>query len=377
MNRNTRDFYRGEEPYESGRDKPGRDKASETAVGIERGQCPEGIDRNMLLDSTLDVIAHTLSSGRCSFMVLDASGDELRIGRARGISSEVMSNARVKIGESIAGMVAGSREPLLIRDLDSHPYKRVRGSGTYGTSSLLSVPVSGSKELYGVLNVTDRDSGQPFDESDLVTLNLMASHLALCIEVGALHDYIRLIADTDGLTGVRNYRFFQENLTLEMERAVRFGQSLSLMMIDVNGLKDFNDAHGHRAGDEVLKEVARSLGASVRQIDLVSRYGGDEFTVVLPETDMTGAQRAASRIIQTLDARKAEATSLEGFEAITLSLGISSYPEYAGSRIELLEQSDRAMYRAKRGLPPHVCSWQDVLAVENTTVATGLLPAGR
>ncbi|MDO8688722.1 MAG: GGDEF domain-containing protein [Dehalococcoidia bacterium] len=226
-----------------------------------------------------------------------------------------------------------------------------------------------------VLNVTDRQGGQPFDERDLATLNLMASHLALCVEVGALHDQIRQMADTDGLTGVRNHRYFQERLGRETERATRFGQPLSLVMIDVNGLKDFNDERGHRAGDAVLKEVARALEASVRQIDLVSRYGGDEFTVLLPETDMVGARRAARRIIQTLEANKAVTTSIEGFEAITLSLGVSSYPAPASSKLQLLEQADSAMYCAKRGLPPHICCWRNTSEAETSPVAPGLLPA--
>lgn len=317
------------------------------------------VDPDLLVDSTLDVVAHTLCSGRCSFMLLDAGTDELRIGRARGISPDVVSNARVKIGESIAGIVAASREPLLIRDLGSHPDLRAHGLGGCKTSSLLSVPVVGNGKLFGVLNVTDRETGQPFDERDLVTLSLLASHLAVCVEVTVLHEHIRQMADTDGLTGARNHRYFQQRLGEELERATRFGEIVSLAMVDVNGFKDFNDRYGHQAGDSVLREVAGALRECVRQIDLVSRYGGDEFVIILPETDGVGAIRAATRIIRSLGARQAAAASLEGFEAITLSLGISTYPTLAGSKQDLIDQADQAMYAAKRGDPPHVHCWEE------------------
>lgn len=321
------------------------------------GRKPKAVDHSMLLDSTLGVIAHTLCSGRCSFMLLDHATEELHVGYAKGLSPEVMAGARAKIGESIAGIVASSRQPLLIRNLDSFPDFRAEGLGQYKTKSVISVPVLVDGDVYGVLNVTDRLDGTSFEEHDLVTLNLLSAHLALCVEVSLFHDHIRQMANVDGLTGASNHRFFHERLGEEIERAHRFGQSLSLLMIDVNGFKDYNDRYGHPAGDAVLQQVANTLRECVRQIDVVSRYGGDEFTIILPETDGTGALNVATRVVTALDAKNLDRAVPAGFEPISLSLGVSSYPKPALSKSDLIEQADQAMYIAKRGTAPHTQYW--------------------
>ena len=331
---------------------------AETHKKQEAGDRKNAADDNVLVDSTLDVVAHTLCSSRCSFMLIDRAADELRVQGARGLSPEVIASARAKIGESIAGIVARSQEPLLIRDLDAHPELLARRIGGCRTNSVLSVPVTVNGEVYGVLNVTDKVEGGPFEEHDLVTLNLLASHLGLCIETSLLHAEIQRLAKTDGLTGTFNHRYFHERLGEELERAGRFTKFISLLMIDVNGFKEFNDHYGHPAGDIALKEIAAALRECVRSIDVISRYGGDEFTVILPETDHRGALRVAARIARSLETRRPSQISNEGFDTLSLSIGISTYPAPARCKQDLIYQADRAMYIAKRRGPLHLHHWE-------------------
>ena len=330
---------------------------------------PEELDHkavpaNTLLDSTFNIIAHVMRSRRCSFMLLDSTGGELRIGSARGLSAEIITRSRAKLGESIAGLVASRRLPLLLRDLKTDPEVRARALGGCKTDSILSVPVEVGGKIYGVLNVTDKENGQPFDELDLATLSLLAAHMALCIENGELQAQIQRLANADGLTEVYNHRYFHERLTEEVERANRFGRPVSLMMIDVNGFKEFNDRHGHPAGDVILREIAAEVRRRVRHLDLVSRYGGDEFTVILPETDGRRALQVANRISRAVATHRFLSVHGEDGYGLTVSTGVSTYPTSAGYKQELIAQADKAMYAAKQGGFPHIRHWEELKPCE-------------
>ncbi len=323
----------------------------------------DAIDGNILVDSTLDIVVHSLRSNRCSFMLLDTEAAELRVGKARGLNADTVSNAHPKLGESIAGLVAIRRQPLLIHDIKDHPELRLRAIGGCRTDSLMSVPILVGDEVFGVLNITDRIDDQPFDEHDLETLNLLARHLALCIENSLLQAQIQHLANTDGLTGVYNHRYFQERLQEEIERASRFGKFVSLMMLDVNEFKEFNDTYGHQAGDILLQEIAAIIKQRVRHFDLVSRYGGDEFTVTLPETDGNRAMEVAERIVRAIAAHRSPMHP-QGLRGLTVSIGVSTYPSPAAHKHELIEQADKAMYAAKQEGRYRVRHWDDALPTQ-------------
>lgn len=163
------------------------------------------------------------------------------------------------------------------------------------------------------------------------------------------------LALLDGLTNVYNYRYFQEMLTREIHRAQRYPQQVSLLMIDVDDFKKYNDAYGHPAGDEVLKKVGQILMGSTRKIDLVARYGGEEFVIILPETTKKGSSIVATRIIALLD--KIEFYDKKNiFNAhVTVSIGLASYPEDAQTKDDLIVKADQALYQAKKLGKNRIC----------------------
>jgi two-component system, cell cycle response regulator len=164
---------------------------------------------------------------------------------------------------------------------------------------------------------------------------------------------LRRLAVTDGLTQVHNHRYFQERLREEFRRAQRYDESLSLILVDLDHFKGINDAHGHGAGDRVLREVAASLQHSVRETDLVARYGGEEFAVLLPCTHLPGALTVAERIRKEIKELHA---GPEGALRVTASLGVSSFPHRAILAPEqLLVTADEALYRAKREGRDRIC----------------------
>jgi diguanylate cyclase (GGDEF)-like protein len=155
------------------------------------------------------------------------------------------------------------------------------------------------------------------------------------------------LAHTDGLTDLYNYRFFQQLLSVEMSRAQRFRRPLSLIMLDIDHFKAYNDIYGHQAGDHALHQLAILLQRSSRSYDLVARYGGDEFVIILPETDKGTAAEVAERIRACVE--QASSTGSDGppGQQLTTSLGIASFPQDATDTADLIRKADRALYHAK------------------------------
>jgi diguanylate cyclase (GGDEF)-like protein len=164
-------------------------------------------------------------------------------------------------------------------------------------------------------------------------------------EIQAINSQLRVMSVTDPLTGMYNRRYIVDHLDRELKQSKRTNQPLSLIMADLDNFKDYNDQHGHIAGDEALKELGGLLAYSIRETDVVARYGGEEFLIFLNHTDKEGAVKAAEKLRLAVEERifdlKGEKTR------ITISLGISSSPEDGTSFDELVDAADKALYHAK------------------------------
>lgn len=190
-------------------------------------------------------------------------------------------------------------------------------------------------------------SEKPFTPDEIKTCHLVAGQSSIVIDNIRMNEKIKRFAVADGLTGLYNHRYFQEQLEKEYSRARRFNLSLSLIMLDIDHFKLLNDSYGHQQGDVVLKGVANILRRSVRDIDLVARYGGEEFVVILPETPKKNAVIVAERIRASVEGAGFEHDG--GVLEATASLGVSGHPDDdITTQLDLIAKADEAMYKAKR-----------------------------
>jgi len=187
------------------------------------------------------------------------------------------------------------------------------------------------------------------NDDDRLILGAVASELVVAVENSRLYKLTKKLAVTDELTGLANYRNLQSRLESEIDRARRYDKRLSLIMLDVDDFKRFNDTFGHVAGDGALAEIARVLQSTVREVDLVARYGGEEFSIVLPETDAAGAFVVAEKVRETVAEALLPGTDEQRGTAVTVSLGVATFPTHARDREGLLREADDALYRAKNG----------------------------
>jgi diguanylate cyclase (GGDEF)-like protein len=217
------------------------------------------------------------------------------------------------------------------------------------------VPLQGAEEPIGVL-VVDYDHNEPIEESDLDILAGLANSAVLAIENSRLHNRVQRMANLDGLTDLFNHRYFQETLRQKLSTAQELSQTVSLLMVEVDKFKKYNDTYGHQQGDLVLKSVARALEKGAHQWEgMAARYGGDEFVVILPKADKEEAAEAAEQICRWIEEMTTVELNKHNLPGVTSSLGVATFPVDADDASSLIDAADQAMYSAKRKGGNRIC----------------------
>jgi diguanylate cyclase (GGDEF)-like protein len=256
----------------------------------------------------------------------------------------LVSRAAPRVGEGIvrAAMIDG--KPIVIPDVSIDArFLPSDAPGDFRVTSAAAVPVTFRSQSIGALVCYD-PTAAPSNLAPL--LALLASTTSLALDNARLSQSLQRVAITDDLTQVYNYRFLRTALRREMKRSSRSRQPFVLLMVDVDHLKEYNDKFGHLRGSRVLRELARVLSRRVRGMDLVAKYGGDEFTVIQPETDRKGGELVAERIRSSVEAH---AFPRVAPGAMTVSVGLAVFPEDGIQPATLIAASDAALYAAKQG----------------------------
>ncbi|HEY7820411.1 MAG TPA: diguanylate cyclase [Vicinamibacteria bacterium] len=321
------------------------------------------IDSKKVYASLLAKLGEMLKTERSSLMVFNEESNELALEAAVGGKIEAEGPIRVKLGESVSGSVLQSGAAMLVHDASSDArVPRDRGR-RYRTKSFISYPITLGQRKVGVLNLTDRTDGSTYESEDLSLVEMVAPHIALVIDRTEWHrkaEAFQRMSLTDALTGLPNRRYLEDRLFEEVERSKRYSTPLAFMIIDVDHFKRYNDIYGHTNADRVLVQTAHMLRRSVRTIDMSARFAGDEFCIVLPETDLDSAARIAERLRRAVSETEYRSDEGELMGQVTLSIGVSSFSPSRQSPLAVIETADRALYQAKTRGRNCVAVYEDV-----------------
>ncbi len=297
-----------------------------------------------VLSRILQVIRNTFGYANCAILLIDKNRKELYIKAAHGYPIRFWRTTRLNINkkEGITGYVAATGQLFYAPDVSKVPFyaqwkKSVRSEA--------AVPLKIKGEVIGVLDI-ESEHLNAFSEKDLRIFSVFASQAAIAIENARLFDETVSLSLTDGLTRIANRRHFDLILESELRKARSYSRPVSLAMIDLDDFKQFNDRFGHPAGDKLLIHIAQMVKAHIRDTDFLARYGGEEFTLILPETNSATSLRVLERIRNTINAASLLPRN-RNVPRITVSIGLATYPQNGLAAAELLENADRALYRAK------------------------------
>ncbi len=310
-------------------------------------QDPDEICRLLLEKST-----ELLKAERGSLMMINEKTDELFVKFSKGIDKDVLRVASAKKGEGIAGLVARTGTPIVVRDTRTEYRPGLSYRPDYKTDSFVSVPLKVRGRVVGVVNLTDREAGRSFDHEDVEFLLGLASHAGNALERSAIEERtgeLDEIVVTDELTGLLAWRQFNGRLAEELERSRRYGHALSLMVADVDGFSEYLEESGRLAADETLRKLAALFESSLRLSDVLSRYKGERFAFAMPETTVENAVALADRIRRRVEAaRFPDGGSSEG-KRLTISVGIAVFPNDTGRPRDLFDDALAALELAKKG----------------------------
>lgn len=321
-----------------------------------------------LLQFVVDEVSTLLAVESCSILLPDIETGEM-VFRA---AIDPIVGMRVPFGEGIVARVFTTGIPQIVNDVssDADYFSKIEQDSNKPIQSLLAIPLLVEDDVIGVLEAINKENGR-FTEEDRDLLMTMAGYAAIAIEnarlykglqdhassleqlvaerteeLQDLYEEVRKLSITDELTGVYNRRGLNYLGVREVNRARRFGNHLSAILFDLDHFKQINDRHGHRIGDQLLRMVAQQCRDEIREVDIIGRYGGEEFVVILPETPIEDALQTAERLRQSIE-RQSIFTD-NGEISITISLGVSCIKDEMENLSTLIDKADKAMYLAKQ-----------------------------
>lgn len=319
------------------------------------------LDLDRILEVILETAMVSTSASAGLIVLVDVDDPDLLIQRAGEGELGPAEPVHIRLGEGVLGRIAESGQPYRGRIIDGKSGNWEIVDNEPSATTLVAVPFTGSGgnqldhvptgSTLGVLVLYNRYGGQEFNSSDLQTLRTFAKQASVAVENVLLHRQAERLSLTDPMTGLWNYRFLQVSLQREIDRVRRFNRPSALLAIDLDHFKAVNDTYGHPVGDQVLVELARRLNAQIRDVDSAFRHGGEEFMILLPETNTAGANIVAERLSQAVSSRPFQ-VRLPGDGRvveldITISLGIAVFGEHGSNSNEIISAADGALYAAK------------------------------
>ena len=305
------------------------------------------LNLDSILQTIMDKMAEFFRPDTWSLLMVDEQKDELYFAIAVGDAAETLKTVRLKVGEGIAGWVAKHGDSLIVPDVYNDPRfaKRVDAMTKLKTRSIICVPLQSKHRVLAVIQLINC-ALESFGEQEMFFLHALCDYAAIAIDNARAVEKIQELTITDDCTGLYNARHLYKTLESEVYRSARFGYEFSVIFLDLDHFKLVNDTYGHLVGSKLLQEIGFKVKSQLRLIDYAFRYGGDEFVILLPQTEKNAALVVAKRLQEMM--RKTQFLSDEGLNlSVRASMGLATYPEDAKSSHEIIRQADEMMYMVK------------------------------
>ncbi len=307
------------------------------------GDSLQNIDADDFWQHLTQNAAEMLRAERASLLIMDEKSGQFEVKSIIGAKTDLT------IGEEIGGRVAkivfAKNKAVVVTDVSTTGLPPAPLGQKYKTNSFISCPINLGQKTIGVMNFTDRAGGEAFDKSSLALFQAIAPQLAVTIDRATLKEKageFEQLSVTDPLTGLLNRRYIEERLLEEIKRSQRHSFPMSFMMLDVDHFKSYNDEYGHPAGDAALKMVAQVIRETLRGADVAARFGGEEFSILLPQTNADEAATIAERIRSNIEHANFP------HRLVTTSIGVASCSAELCVSADLVSAADKALYEAKR-----------------------------
>lgn len=320
------------------------------------------LDPAAVVEEIADRLGGLLRVDDVAISIYDEEEQILRPTFAQGLTAEKYMARTLSINEGVAGWVVRHGEAQLVQNALEDP-RVAHFDGQATPHSLIVAPLRARDRVAGVLVVERQGVEASFTEQEFELIQLFAGHVSIALMNALAHQAVEIRAQTDALTGLKNQGTFQEYLQVAVNRGAPF----SLLIVDLDDFKGFNDRRGHEAGNVLLAAIAQTLRAACRDSDEVFRYGGDEFALILPNTDAVGAMQVAAKVGRSV--RGVPAPGSRKAAGVTCSVGMATFPTDGTDRVLVLIAADRACYVAKRNGRD-----QSATAAEGLALAGDILP---
>lgn len=278
------------------------------------------------------------------YLLQNGNSTEFDLIKTKGVHKSELAGLTFNAKDTLVKEVFQKNQPIVIAD-ELTSLKEIEKFRTVDAEVI--TPLVHSGKSIGLLILGMKINSEPYNQTDIEMVTLITNIVSVAIANARLYEKVKETSITDDLTSLYNYRYFRIRLRDEVFRSQRTNRPVSLVILDVDHFKNYNDTLGHPAGDKILKKIAKILKDCIRDTDVVARYGGEEFCIILPEEDQSGSESFCKRLMEKIRNSSFYKEEIQPNGKLTVSMGSATYPKDASMIKELIVRADKSLYRAK------------------------------